>query len=164
MEDIRPNKIADFDVRFTNNHICKLKVLLSFLPPSMQSNFAIYIKYIELQYTMQYFRSPGYRNNRCNTASAQPIDFSCICDELFPYCSEQEKQQFNQIRNIFQTMRSMQDMMEMMETMKQLFPEGMGNGDGEQNGFGPDMLAAMSSMFGGGMDLSAMSEMFSGGI
>lgn len=170
MEDIRPNKVADFDARFTNNHINMLKVLMPFLPPSMQRNMAVYIKYMELQYTMQYFRHHPYESNRLGLLSGgckkeSPLDFSVICEELLPYCSPREKQQFTQIRDLFQTMRNMQDMMEMAETMKELFPEGIGTGS--EGSFNPEMLAAMSGMLGGGdMDLSQLSQMadlFSGG-
>lgn len=164
MEDIRQDSIAAFDAQFTNNHIRMLKVLLRFLDPSMQKGIAVYIKFLELQYTMQVFRPfPHGRGLLPGAVSKEsPFDFDSICDELLPYCSTYEKQQFTQMRSMLQTMHNLQSMMEMMETLKELFPEGMGNGD--QGGFHPEMLAAMSSMFGGGdMDLSAMAEMFSGG-
>ncbi len=188
MEDIRPNSVACFDNRYTNNHISKIKVLLHFLAPSMQNKLAVYIKFMELQYTLQFSRNaPLYRSSlsdsvmygescrnqdcrketcpesSCNTFSANIFekmpDFDRLCEELFPYCEPHEKQQFTQLRNTFQTLQNLQNMMEMMETLKDLFPEGMGSGDG-QGGFNPEILAAMSSMFSGGdMDLGAMAEM-----
>ncbi len=165
MEDIRQDSVAAFDAQFTNNHIRMLKVLLRFLEPSMQKNMAVYIKFMELQYTMQFPSHYLYGRSSYSGSSSgkNSFDFDSICDELLPYCSEREKQQFTQMRSMFQTMHNLQGMLEMMETLKELFPEGMGAG-GDQGGFNPEMLAAMSSMFGGGdMDLGAMAEMFSGG-
>ena len=165
MEDIRQGSVAAFDAQFTNNQICKLKVLIRFLDPSMQRSIAVCIKFMELQYTLQLSRHPVHRVKSTLPGAVNEesdFDFDKVCDELLPYCDAREKQQFTQIRNMFQTMHSMQGMMEMMESMKELFPEGMGSGDG-QGGFNPEMLAAMSSMFGGGdMDLGVMAEMFSG--
>lgn len=162
MEDIRPNSVAAFDAQFTNNHIRMFKVLLRFLDPSMQKGIAVCIKFMELQYTLQYFQKPHIISTLPGSAGSTGCDFDNICDELLLYCDAQQKQQFTQMRNMLQTMQNLQGMMEMMETMKELFPEGMGNNDG-QGGFNPEMLAAMSSMFGGGdMGFSAMAEMFAG--
>lgn len=147
MEDIRQSSVAIFDEQFTNNHIRKLKVLLRLLEPPMQKSIAVYIKFMELQYTLQH------------PCPSQPVPFDNLCDELIPYCTAQEKQQFTQFRNLQQTMQNLQNMMEMLETMKELFPEGMGFGDGS-GGFSPEMFSAMSSMFGGNMDFGAMAEMF----
>lgn len=169
MEDIRQDSVTTFDACFTNNHIRMLKVLLPFLEPSMQRGIAIYIKFMELQYTFSYFRRPSRSRAFSQNSSFQKkdFDFNTVCNELFPYCTEQEKRHFSQMRDTFQTMNNMKDMMEMMETMKEMFPEGMGSGG--DGGFNPEMLATMSGMFGGsgmdlgGMDLGAMADLFSGG-
>ncbi len=169
MEDIRTCKVNSFDTTFTNNHICMFKVLLPFLPASLQGNLAIYIKYMELQYTMQYFKKPSNRQTHSLFPTNIPsptdttIDFNSLFEELLPYSTPSQKQHFTQIRNMLETMRNIQDMMEILETMKEFFPEGMGNQDGETGSFNPEILAAMSSMFGGGMDINAISDYFSGG-
>ena len=46
--------VTAFDALYTTNQIQKLKVLLPYIEPSMQKNMAVYIKYMELQYTMHY--------------------------------------------------------------------------------------------------------------
>ena len=43
--------VMAFDALYTNNQIQKLKVLLPYIDPAMQKNMAVYIKYMELQYT-----------------------------------------------------------------------------------------------------------------
>lgn len=163
MEDIRQDSITAFDTRFTNNHIRMLKILLPFLDISMQRSIAVYIKFQELQYVLQYFRQPAFRHSQSSTTAKdqKAFDFSAVCDELLPYCSEHEKKQFSSIRNMMDNFHNLKDMMEMMETLKELFPEGMGTGS--EGSFNPEMMAAMSNMFGGGnMDFSAMADMFSG--
>ncbi len=167
MEDIRPNSVVSFDTRYTTNHISMFKVLLHTLAPSMQSRLAVYIKFMELQYTLQYWKHPhAISNISASPSEGTGFDIDNVYDELLLYCDAQQKQQFSQMRNMLQTFRNLQSMMEMMDTLKELFPEGMGSGDG-QGGFNPEMFTAMSSMFGGGdMDLSQfaqMSDLFSGG-
>ena len=48
--------VMAFDALYTNNQIQKLKVLLPYIDPSMQKNMAVYIKYMELKYTMELFK------------------------------------------------------------------------------------------------------------
>ncbi len=134
--------ITIFDALFTNNHICMMKLLLPMLSPSGQKNIAIYIKYLELQYTLKYFA----RHPQGLSLSPQPDDsmhdFNNIFENLLPYCTPREKERFLQIRNMLNTFRNMQDMMETINTMKELFPEGFDFS--ENSGFGslfPDMFA-----------------------
>lgn len=159
MEDIKQDSVIAFDTLFTNNHIRMLKILLPFLDNSMQKNIAIYIKYQELQYVFQYF-NPANRKSQlsaCFHKESANFDINTICDEILPYCNDQEKKQLNQIKNFMQTIKNFQDMMEMMETMKELFPEGM-NGEG---GFNPEVLSGLGSMFGGGnIDPGQMADLF----
>lgn len=177
MEDIRQNSVEVFDAKFTTNHIRKLKVLLRLLEPSMQNSIAAYIKFMELQYTLQLLSNPQNNSRWDVLIHDSPADFEGLWDELLPYCEPGEQQMFLQIRNLLQTFQNFQGIMEMMKTMKELFPEGMGTGDG-QNGFSPEMFAAMSSMFGGdnadsgalggffgsNMDLGVLAELLGGGM
>ena len=54
--------VTAFDALYTTNQIQKLKVLLPYIEPSMQKNMAVYIKYMELQYTMHYVRRHPFRS------------------------------------------------------------------------------------------------------
>ncbi len=159
MAENKQDGIAVFDTLFTNNHICMLKILLPFLPPSYQKSIAIYIKYLEFQYTFQYFsRHPSGLSLGQNSCGQNAFTPDAIWENLLPFCNQKEKQNFTQMRNMMQTFRNMKDMMEMMETMKEFMPEGFGNGGFENftkafglGNEGPD----------GGMDFSQMAEMFS---
>lgn len=139
MADNKQDGIAVFDTIFTNNHICMLKNILPFLPTAFQRFIAIYIKYLELQYTMQYFDAhpQGLCTGRNNTEK-QPFDAETMWDSILPYCSPSEKQKFQQIRDMMQNFQQMKEMMEMMETMKELFPDGFSGMEdaGFPSGFG----------------------------
>ena len=162
MAENKQDGIAVFDTLFTNNHICMMKLLLPLLSPSMQKGIAIYIKFQELQYTLQYFtRHPlGLVGTNIGTA---PADTNAVLDSILPFCAEKERQSLTQMKNMLQTMQNLKDMMEMMETMKELFPEGFvgsGNGNGMDFSQMAEMFSAGSGN-GNGMDFSQMAEMFS---
>lgn len=186
MENKQDGIIA-FDTLFTNNHICMLKLLLPMLPPSNQKSIAIYIKYMELQYTLQYFaRHPqGFYIPTAPNDNIPP-DINTLIETLLPYCTSREKESFTQMRNMFNTFRNMQEMMEMMNMIKEMFPEGFapsGSNDCDTpdempvanfSNLSPDILTGLSSMLGskeagkllGDMDITQilnMLQMLSGG-
>lgn len=156
MENKQDGIIA-FDTLFTNNHICMMKLLLPILPPSRQKTLAIYIKYQELQYTLQYFtRHPsGFYIPGTSGNNGSP-DFNTLFENLLPYCTPGEKENISQVRNMLNSFRNMQEMLEMVNMIKEMFPEGLeGTGDGIGNLFaGGDM----NNLFGGG----DMSTLFAG--
>ena len=54
------DKILAFDSIYTNNHIQMYKLLLPYFEPEMQKKMAIYIKFMEFQYTLSYFKNHPY--------------------------------------------------------------------------------------------------------
>lgn len=124
MKEESSNVVA-FDALYTNNQIQKLKVLLPYLEPSMQKHMAIYIKYMELQYTMDLFRKHPF--HVCSSNSTPKPDMKKLCHDLKPYCTEAEAKHLEQMASIFQTMEMYQEMTQTMNTMQELFPD-MGAG------------------------------------
>ena len=57
MEETQQKKVMAFDNLFTTNRIQILKILLSYMAPSTQKTLAIYIKFLELQYTLTLFQN-----------------------------------------------------------------------------------------------------------
>ena len=55
MEQQDGNKVMAFDTLFSTNHIAMLKILLSCLDYQAQKSMAVYIKFLELQYTIHYY-------------------------------------------------------------------------------------------------------------
>lgn len=180
------DKVTAFDALFTNNQIQKLKILISYVDSPMQRQLAIYIKFLELQHTMELFR----RSPQLTVSPASqegPPDPARLCQEILPYCSPKEQSQLNQFASMFQAMNQYQEMMETVKMFQEMFPEGMsfpggeaagsadgseeggeavGSADGSEedaDGASPDMMAAgLGGLFGGGMpDLSQLMSMMS---
>jgi hypothetical protein len=55
MNDSGQDKVTAFDALFTNSQIQMLKIFMPYFDPSMQKRLAIYIKWMELQYTIRFF-------------------------------------------------------------------------------------------------------------
>ena len=90
------SNVMAFDALYTNNQIQKLKVLLPYVEPSMQKNMAIYIKYMELKYTMDLCRKHPF--HICSAPPEEsPPDVKRLCQELKPYCTEAEVRQLEQM-------------------------------------------------------------------
>lgn len=147
-----------FDTLFTTNHIQMLKILLTYVDTSMQKTLAVYIKFLELQYTLSFFRTysssvlPGFRQEK-------DFHIANLCDELLPLCGQEGQEQLKQMKNMFQNFENLQEMLQMIQTMKDLFPE-------SENIFGTDPSALFSGLSGmpdiSGMDMSQLFEMFQG--
>lgn len=110
------SSVMAFDALYTNNQIQKLKVLLPYVEPAMQKQMAIYIKYRELQYTMQLFQKHPFQI--CSACEKNKPDFRKLCHELKPYSSESEIQQLEQITSLFQAMEMYQEMSQTMSSMQ----------------------------------------------
>lgn len=149
--------IAAFDSLFTTNRIQMLKVLLPRLSPEAQGNFAVYIKFLELQYTVTFLQKhPSIpligdgKQLTGNLFQGDNTDTIDLLDELLPFSGAEERAKIEGMRNILQNMGKMQEMMEMMQMLQELFPEGM-NADNPMDMFsnmaGSDM-ASIFQMFG----------------
>ncbi len=119
------DKIQAFDALFTTNHIQIYKLLLPYLAPSLQRQLAVYIKYLELQYTAAYCKHHPFG---C-MPRAYPPDASCLYREIQPYCSYEERQKAEELLRFFSTVKNAEEMAETVRMMKELFPEGTGDGE-----------------------------------
>lgn len=137
------DKILAFDTLFTTNHIQMLKIIMPLFDVPAQRHMAVYIKYMELQYTISYLKKYSF------PIFPKSTDPHCVCKEILPYCSCEEKKKVEQMEQLFSSMENYREMMEMFNMMKEMFPEGEGGG------INPDML---SGLFGG--DSAQMFEMF----
>ena len=142
MKDESSNVMA-FDALYTNNKIQKLKVLLPYIEPSMQKNIAVYIKYMELKYTMELFKKHPFHVCSYKEERVRP-DFKKLFRELRPYCSESESRQLEQMESLLQTMEMYQEMSQTMSAMQELFPDmGVGTGTDSSNPFSGDSMMDM---------------------
>ncbi|MCM1087769.1 MAG: hypothetical protein NC419_06405 [Muribaculaceae bacterium] len=121
------SNVMAFDALYTNNQIQKLKVILPYIDPSMQKNMAVYIKYMELKYTMELCKRHPFHICSAPDTKQHP-DFKKLCRELKVYCTENEVKQLEQMESMLQTMEMYQEMSQTMNAMQELFPD-MGSGD-----------------------------------
>ncbi len=121
------NKADAFDTLFTTNHIRILKAILPYMDNQMQKHMAVYIKFWELRYTIDFLVQHPYPLCGC-TASKKEGDFSKMCIDILPFCNENEKRQIEQFQNIFKSMEMYREFTKTMEMMKDFMPESdMGN-------------------------------------
>ncbi|MCM1173856.1 MAG: hypothetical protein NC341_02265 [Blautia sp.] len=134
------SNVMAFDALYTNNQIQKFKVLLPYIDPSMQKNMAIYIKYMELKYTMDICRKHPFHVCSAPQERSAP-DMKKLCSELKPYCTEAEVKQLEQMESMLQMMEMYQEMSQTMNSMQEMFPD-MGN----ENADGSSMENILMSM------------------
>lgn len=162
MEDKGTGLITAFDSLFTTNKIQMLKIILTRLSPASQGSFAVYIKFLELQYTIQLFRShsavkiPGQgKPLSLDFMNGDNADTLELLDELLPFSSSAERKRIENMKNMLVNLSRMKEMMNMMQMMQELFPNGF---DGSGNP--ADILSGLSGM--GDMDMSSLFQMLGG--
>lgn len=122
MDSDERNKVIAFDTLFCTNHIQMLKVILPYMDSQTQKSMAVYIKFLELNYTIEYFKRHPYSVCGCMERDSSP-DFQKMCSELLPYCTESERKQIEQIRGFFQSMEMYKEMSKTMDMMKDIMPD-----------------------------------------
>lgn len=146
MDSNEQNKVIAFDTLFSTNHIAMLKIMLPYMDNQVQKSLAVYIKFLELNYTVDFYRKHPYPLCGC-TEKETSFDLPKLCGELLPYCTEEEKKQLEQIRNIFQSMEMYKEMSKTMEMMKEFMPD-MGSFS--------DMFTTSSDSQSGSPDIMSM--------
>ena len=109
------DKITAFDHLYSTNHIRILKVIASYLSPASRHSLAVYIKYLELQYTFS-LSDPKLTVPDPPDSSR---DIHGIFDEILPFCNLEEQKQINRVKKAFQDMSQYREMMEMMEILSE---------------------------------------------
>lgn len=122
MDSNEQNKVIAFDTLFSTNHISMLKVMLPYMDNQMQKSMAVYIKFLELNYTIDFYKQHPFPLCGCMEKENAP-DLLKLCTELLPYCTETEKKQLEQIRGIFQSMEMYKEMSKTMDLMKDFMPD-----------------------------------------
>ncbi|MBR1771702.1 MAG: hypothetical protein IJ747_06700 [Lachnospiraceae bacterium] len=144
-----PDKVFAFDSLFTTNHIQMLKILSCYLSPPLQGKLIVYIRFLELQYTLRLFT----RNPYASMPFGQGNMRTELLQELLPFCDPREKRKVQDFQNLFQNMEQMQNMLQMLDLLKDISPELFHGTEGGQAPF-PD-LAGMFT----GIDPQELSQM-----
>lgn len=116
----KPQKpMTPFDNMVTPPNLYTLKLMLPYTPSSNQKFIAVYIKFLELRYTMENFRGIPDRSHG-------------ILEDLKPYMAPEEKEMMEQ-------MEMMMNMMEMVQST-----QAAGDSNGTSDGFNPmNMIMGM---------------------
>lgn len=149
------DKVTAFDTLFTTNHIQILKILLTYMEPSRQKAMAVYIKFMELQYTIAFYqKNPS--SSLIHMPKEEHMNVSKLCEELFPLCDHAEQEALQQMKTMQQNFENVQEMIQMVQMMKDLFPEGDNPLDGDPSG----LFSGLSDSTG--FDISQLFEMLHG--
>lgn len=119
--------ICAFDTLYTNQQIQMLKLAMPLLPSVYRSFLAIYIKFLELQYTMKMAGSLQFRQNKEEEEAPFSLDARSL-DQYFqnimPYLSDDDKGKLQKIKNMLQTMEQFKQMRPILEMMSQTSENG----------------------------------------
>jgi len=137
--------VIAFDTLYTQNHIQILKILLPYFDPYGQSHLAVWIKYLELRYTLEYVSrhpSPPYKNQTSGTSSP---DFAVLFEQIKNFCSPREKALFGELLNLqknLELFKEMKGMMQLFETLRESAHDADADtaADADCSGTNPDIL------------------------
>lgn len=123
MEPKESDYVASFDTLYTSNHIQILKILLHHLPSEHRSNLAVYIKYMELQYTISHCKNTEDSLCICTDDKKSP-DLPCLLNDIFIYCNEKERKTVKQLLDMFQALQMVEEIQKFSELMPSFTEEG----------------------------------------
>lgn len=113
--------ICAFDTLYTNQQIQMLKLAMPLLPPVYRSFLAVYIKFLELKYTISAAGQLNFSGSRGKDESysldAKSLDL--YFQSITPYLNEADKASLKKIKNMMQTMEQFKQMRPILEMMSQ---------------------------------------------
>ncbi len=143
------NAILAFDTLYTTNHMKILKLLLPYLDAKHQKNLAIYIKWQELTFTLQFFKQYSVSLYNFNEQGKKQFNLQELLPLITPYCSTPEKNllsHFSQLQNMMSMMDSLQEYLPFIQQfMSSMTNEHETNQNTETNNNIMDMLKNMMS-------------------
>ena len=152
--------ILAFDTLYTTNHMKILKLLLPYLEQEHQKKLAIFIKWQELIFTLNFFKQYSASLYSSDFKKRKKLDLNTLLPLLMPYCSEAEKSiisQFSQMQNMMHTMENVQQYMPMIQQfMSAMSPEN--DSDGMFNSDPNNMMDMLKNMMS--EEQQAMFSMF----
>ncbi len=122
MTEKEHEQIVAFDTLFSTNHIQMLKVILPFTDHQTQKFMAVCIKFLELQYTIDFCNKHPFSLSECADQKETP-DISNLCSRLLPFCNRSEKKHLEQIQTALKSLEMYREMSKTMEYMKDFMPD-----------------------------------------
>lgn len=150
--------VMAFDALYTTNQIQKLKILLPYIDSAIQKQLAVYIKYLELQYTMDYIKKHPIQICGCSREEIHPADLKKLCRQLCLYSTPDEIRQLEQLQSMLQAMENLQEMNQTLNTIRELYPDMEAPFSGDATDGSSSMLDMLMNMLT--PEQKAMYEMF----
>ena len=116
------DEIYAYDTLYTNRQIQMLKLAMPLLPSVYRSFLAIYIKFLELQYTINIAKNTGFSEDRRNEKTGFSISTETMenyFQSIMPYLSDDDKGKIQKIKNMLQTMEQFKQMKPILDMMSQ---------------------------------------------
>ena len=144
-----------FDHFYTTNHIQILKSLLPFFHTGLFSYLPVFIKYLELQHTLELTKKRMQPlNHGIYAASNQSHDLDEIYKAIKKYLTPEEEKNIHQILNMMHTMENVKEMQKMME-----FFQNMSDDDSSSSNPFPD-LSMFENIMGNSMNMADIMQFF----
>lgn len=120
-------KMTPFDCKVAGHRLQMVKAAIPYLPPSEQKMIGVFVKFQELQNTIEYFRRGGGGLSAQALGGNGSFPLMDMLNDMRDYCGGEE-------RGMLDSAISMMNMMQMyetyQETMKQMNADGGDAGDG----------------------------------
>ncbi|MBR1854457.1 MAG: hypothetical protein IJ794_15170 [Lachnospiraceae bacterium] len=168
MENNASEKINTFDSLFTTDHIRMLKILLSQMNPPLQGKFAVYIRFLELSYTMRFFSQNPFAgwssaglslfaaSKEDSPLSGNVSDVLQVIEEILPFCDFAERKTIQSLKSTLQSVENIQQTLEMFQMMQELFPDMFRSATPDGT---PENASSPNAGTPFGMDFSQISQM-----
>ena len=144
-----------FDHFYTTNHIQILKSLLPFFHTGLFSYLPVFIKYLELQHTLELTKKRMQPlNHGIYAASNKSHDLDEIYKTIKKYLTPEEEKNIHQILDMMHTMENVKEMQKMME----FFQNMTGDDSSSANPF-PD-LSMFENIMGNNMNMADIMQFF----
>ena len=155
MEDNENEFVLEFDDMTTTDRIRMLKAALPYVDIGMQRYMAIYIKFLELMYTISYFRNEPQKFS-AHFTKCKSSDPREIMNGLKKYCSKNEQasmEQMLQMMQAFEMYKKYSAIMQPLAAMNASSDDGPTQSSGDS-----DPLASLMGMLS--PEQKQMFEMF----
>lgn len=106
MEKKSTTPLSPFDELTIPSELQLLKLILPYTPVTNQKMLGILIKFLELEYTIDFFQRCTLKLHSQTTDA--PVSFSNIISEIAPYLSKRDSQMLASVQNILNILEMMQ--------------------------------------------------------
>lgn len=101
MDNEQNLQMTSFDSMVQSRQMQMLKAAIPYINPSQQKMMSVYIKYLELQRTMDIFDNPETSVQMCAVSDDNEAPMQMLND-IKVFCTDEEKENIDMMLNFFQ--------------------------------------------------------------